>query len=161
MMDHNYIFCPEPHCCQILKLFTNHLCHHPFFPTSSGSYQTKEEIQCSAVYQMYVFCHECGLTEAWAYLWNSWYSCWNLWACSSSGTRLSRCRQDIIPIFSPPLRRRFRPQKPGFHHKNPSSITHSIFTPRRRLPFPSEIPPSDSPRFHDSNDPAYVRIRPP
>ena len=26
---------------------------------------------------------------------------------------------DIIPILSPPLRRRFRPQKLGFHHKTP------------------------------------------
>ena len=32
-------------------------------------------------------------------------------------TSLVRCRWDIIPILSPPLRRRFRPQKPGFHHK--------------------------------------------
>ena len=29
------------------------------------------------------------------------------------------CRRDIIPILSPPLRRRFRPQKLGFHHKTP------------------------------------------
>ena len=32
---------------------------------------------------------------------------------------VSHCRQDIIPILSPPLRRRFRPQKPGFHHGAP------------------------------------------
>jgi len=44
MMDPNYVFCPEAHCHQILKLFTHHLCQHPFFPTFSGSYQTKEEI---------------------------------------------------------------------------------------------------------------------
>ena len=95
-MDTNYIFCPEPHRRQILKLFTHHLCRHPFFPTPSGSYQTKEEIQWATVYQMYTFCCECGLTEAWAYLWNSWYSHWNLWACSSSGTRLSRIRTTMI-----------------------------------------------------------------
>ena len=35
------------------------------------------------------------------------------------GFGAGRCRQDIIPILSPPLRRRFRPQKPGFHHKTP------------------------------------------
>ena len=58
-----------------------------------------------------------------------------------------RCRRDIIPILSPPLRRRFRPWKLGFPSQDSSSITHSIFTPKRRLPFPLEIPPLDSPQF--------------
>ena len=31
----------------------------------------------------------------------------------------SHCRRDIILILSPPLRRRFRPQKSVFHHKTP------------------------------------------
>ena len=30
-----------------------------------------------------------------------------------------QCRRDIIPILSPSLRRKFRPQKLGFHHKTP------------------------------------------
>ncbi|KAF8334611.1 uncharacterized protein EI90DRAFT_2896046, partial [Cantharellus anzutake] len=75
----DYMFCLEGHHCQILRLFTHHLCQHPFFPTPSGSSQTKEEIHCASVHQMYTFCHECGLTEVWAYLWSSWYSCWDLW----------------------------------------------------------------------------------
>ena len=72
-----------------------------------------------------------------------------------------RCRRDIIPIFSLPLRRRFRPQKPGFHHKTPLLSLIPFLPPQRRLPFPSKMSPLDSPHFHDSNDPAYVRIRPP
>ncbi|KAF8325321.1 uncharacterized protein EI90DRAFT_3072993 [Cantharellus anzutake] len=96
MMDPNYVFCPEAHRRQILRLFIHHLCRHPFFPMTSGSFQTKEEIQRASVYQMYTFCRERGLAEVWAYLWNSWYSCWDLWARSSSGTHLSRVRTTMI-----------------------------------------------------------------
>jgi len=78
--DPDYVFCPEVHRRQLLRKFSKHLCQHPFFPTSSGTYQTSSEIHRACVYDMYTFCHDRGLTEAWAYLWNSWYGCWNLWA---------------------------------------------------------------------------------
>ncbi len=94
--DPDYVFCPEVHCRQLLRKFSKHLCQHPFFPTSSGTYQTSSEIHRACVYDMYTFCCDCGLTEAWAYLWNSWYGCWNLWARSSCESRLSRIRTTMI-----------------------------------------------------------------
>ncbi|KAF8316685.1 uncharacterized protein EI90DRAFT_2814810, partial [Cantharellus anzutake] len=42
------------------------------------------------------FCQECGLTEAWAYLWNSWYSKWDLWARSSCESHLSHVCTTMI-----------------------------------------------------------------
>lgn len=35
--DPNYVFCPTPHCKQILHLFTKHFCQHPIFPEHHAS----------------------------------------------------------------------------------------------------------------------------
>src|SRR5258708_9073022 len=96
VMDPDYVFCPEVHCQQLLQKFSKHLCQHLFFPTSSSTYQTSSEICHACVYDMYTFCHDCVLTEAWAYLWNSWYGCWNLWAQSSCESRLSCIHTTMI-----------------------------------------------------------------
>ena len=87
-----YLFCPQPHCQQILCLFTRHFCQHSFFPTQSGVYQTRAKIREQCVQEMYYFCKKRGLSEVWAYMWASWYTpqMWKLWACSTNNRILSR-----------------------------------------------------------------------
>ncbi|KAF8318862.1 uncharacterized protein EI90DRAFT_2941296 [Cantharellus anzutake] len=96
MTDPAYEFCPKAHRWQLLRKFTQHLCRHPFFPSPSSNFENFRDIQRACVYDMYVFCREHGLTEAWAYLWNSWYSKWDLWAQSSCESRLSHVRTTMI-----------------------------------------------------------------
>src|SRR5258708_12027031 len=69
--DPDYVFCPEVHHWQLLWKFSKHLCRHPFFPTSSSTYQTLSEIHHACVYDMYTFCCDCGLTDPCAYLCHS------------------------------------------------------------------------------------------
>ena len=83
--DPLYEFCPAPHRKQLLSIITRHFCRHHFFPTRSGVHQSPADICNQCVCEMYMFCKRRGLTEVWAYMWNSWYSLsmWNLWARSS------------------------------------------------------------------------------
>jgi hypothetical protein len=83
--DPNYVFCPAVHRKQILHLFAKHFCQHPLFPEQSGTH-TASEIRIFAVREMYLFCHQRGLREAWGYLWSQWYSAqkWILWARSTT-----------------------------------------------------------------------------
>ncbi|KDQ08673.1 hypothetical protein BOTBODRAFT_69613, partial [Botryobasidium botryosum FD-172 SS1] len=34
--DPRYTFCPAPHRADVLRLFANHFCRHPIFPTCLG-----------------------------------------------------------------------------------------------------------------------------
>lgn len=65
--DPGYVFCPAPHRKPILRLFTKHFCQHPLFPTRDGSKST-QDIRREAVYEMYHFCFQRGLREAWGYI---------------------------------------------------------------------------------------------
>ncbi len=93
--DPEYVFCPAPHRKQLLHLFTKHFCQHPLFPEPNIAPEdhTSESIRRNAVFEMYTFCRQRGLTEVWGYLWTSWYSPkrWSLWARSTS-ERISRLR---------------------------------------------------------------------
>ena len=58
----------------------SHLCAHPLIPGYPAP--TPVGIREWAVKQMYEFCHEHKLPEAWAYLWGNWYrpGRWEIWA---------------------------------------------------------------------------------
>ncbi|TFK33888.1 hypothetical protein BDQ12DRAFT_584812, partial [Crucibulum laeve] len=83
----DYIFCPAVHRKDLLNFITRHFCQHPSFPGHhngvSSSY-TAQDIHCEAVYEMYTFCHQCGLHEVWGYMWACWYNpkMWKLWSRS-------------------------------------------------------------------------------
>ncbi|KAH6896330.1 hypothetical protein BKA70DRAFT_1076934, partial [Coprinopsis sp. MPI-PUGE-AT-0042] len=90
-----YAFCGAPHRKQLLKLHTAHFCQHPFFAERrEKEVWTAEKIRTNAVQELYLFCEQRGLREAWAYFWANWYSPqrWKLWARSSSPDILSRWR---------------------------------------------------------------------
>ncbi|EJD45456.1 hypothetical protein AURDEDRAFT_20753, partial [Auricularia subglabra TFB-10046 SS5] len=64
-------------------MFRKHFHLHPDFPLDErGTRLTADQIHKSAVHQMYTFCWQHDLSQAWAYLWNRWYSPsqWPLWA---------------------------------------------------------------------------------
>lgn len=90
--DPEYIFCPAAHRKQLLKLFTSHFCRHPLLPEPTGI-RSASEIYADACHEMYSFCHQRGLADVWAYMWNSWYSnqMWKLWALSAC-PRIPRLR---------------------------------------------------------------------
>ena len=75
-------FCPLDLRDPIIKLVEGHFCAHPLIPGYSAP--TPKGIREWAVRQMYEFCHEHDLREAWAYLWENWYrtGCWEIWARS-------------------------------------------------------------------------------
>ncbi|KAJ7578860.1 hypothetical protein C8J56DRAFT_797046, partial [Mycena floridula] len=81
----DYVFCPAVHRAQLLQIFTKHFCQHPLFLERDGKWDAKR-IHDNAVHEMYLFCHQRGLREVWAYFWTSWYcpKVWKLWARSSS-----------------------------------------------------------------------------
>ncbi|TDL17451.1 hypothetical protein BD410DRAFT_708203, partial [Rickenella mellea] len=68
--------------------FRIHLHQHPEIPIndSAGTHLNASEIHRGAVHDMYTYCHEHGLVQVWAYLWNRWYcpEQWPLWARSAS-----------------------------------------------------------------------------
>jgi hypothetical protein len=84
--DLTYVFCPAPHRKPILHLFTKHFCQHLAFSEWNEGPCSATEIRKRAVIEMYQFCHQWGLWEAWGYLWTLWYvpPKWKLWACSTS-----------------------------------------------------------------------------
>jgi hypothetical protein len=84
--DLTYVFCPAPHRKPILHLFTKHFCQHLAFSEWNEGPCSAMEIRKRAVIEMYQFCRQRGLREAWGYLWTSWYvpPKWKLWACSTS-----------------------------------------------------------------------------
>ncbi|OCH85782.1 hypothetical protein OBBRIDRAFT_739263, partial [Obba rivulosa] len=96
LKDPDYIFCPAPHCKQILHLFTKHFCQHPLLPEQTETH-TAEEIRKNVVLEMYNFCYARGLREVWGYMWTRWYLevQWLLWARSAS-PRISRLRTTMI-----------------------------------------------------------------
>ncbi|KAH6887835.1 hypothetical protein BKA70DRAFT_1332537, partial [Coprinopsis sp. MPI-PUGE-AT-0042] len=60
-----------------------HFCQHPFFAERrEKEVWTAEKIRTNAVQELYLFCEQRGLREAWAYFWANWYSPqrWKLWA---------------------------------------------------------------------------------
>ncbi|KAJ7464001.1 hypothetical protein FB451DRAFT_1042683 [Mycena latifolia] len=90
-----YVFCPAPHRRLLLRIFSRHSRQHPLFPTQDGP-KSAEDIRREAVHEMYTFCHQRGLREAWGYFWTSWYApkTWKLWARSTT-PYLSRLRTTI------------------------------------------------------------------
>ncbi|KAJ7735150.1 hypothetical protein B0H16DRAFT_1327182, partial [Mycena metata] len=110
--DPLYVFCPAPHRRPLLHLFTRHFCRHPIFPTQDGP-KSAAKIREESVYEMYMFCFQRGLREAWGYFWTSWYSpkMWKLWARSTS-PYLSRLRTTMnVENF-------WRQLKHGFLHNH-------------------------------------------
>jgi len=53
--DPTYIFCPATHRAMILRLFTQHFCWHPIFPSRLGRTQSAIEIRRQAVREMYQY----------------------------------------------------------------------------------------------------------
>jgi hypothetical protein len=66
-----HTFCPLDLRDPIVKLVEGHFCAHPLIPGYSAP--TPRGIREWAVKQMYEFCYEHDLREAWAYLWENWY----------------------------------------------------------------------------------------
>jgi SWIM zinc finger len=79
-------FCPKEYRSSIVEKFRTHLHQHPAIPFNDkdGTYLTAAEIHQGAVKDMYTLCFQHDLSQAWAYLWNRWYTPeqWMLWACS-------------------------------------------------------------------------------
>ncbi|KAF7371915.1 SWIM-type domain-containing protein [Mycena venus] len=73
-------FCPTELREPIVQLMERHLNTHPLIP--GYSHPSPAGIREWAVKQMYNFCFEHDLPEAWAYLWENWYrqGRWELWA---------------------------------------------------------------------------------
>ncbi|KAF8238522.1 hypothetical protein L208DRAFT_1207351, partial [Tricholoma matsutake] len=71
----------------IVDKFCIHLHLHPQIPADDESKTrwTSEEIYHRAIKEMYKFCFQNDLSQAWAYLWNRWYNPkqWPLWARSA------------------------------------------------------------------------------
>ena len=81
----NYEFCPATHRLPIMRLFAKHASQHSLLPERHGQARSPAEIRRDAVTEMYFHCQANNLSEAWAYLWGSWYSPsrWKLWARSA------------------------------------------------------------------------------
>ncbi|KAF5324215.1 hypothetical protein D9619_011369 [Psilocybe cf. subviscida] len=83
-------FCPVDFQKTIIDMMERHYCAHPDIP----GYVAPEAaaIKRWAVQQMYTFCHNNGLPELWAYLWENWYRSgrWELWA---------RSVHELIPVL--------------------------------------------------------------
>ncbi|KAF7333854.1 SWIM-type domain-containing protein [Mycena venus] len=75
-------FCPSEFREPIITSMERHLNAHPLIP--GYSHPSPEGIREWAVKQMYTFCFDNDLPEAWAYLWENWYRSgrWELWARS-------------------------------------------------------------------------------
>ncbi|KAG6907426.1 hypothetical protein DXG01_008891 [Tephrocybe rancida] len=84
------IFCPKEHREPIVEKFWIHLHQHPEIPFNDENFThlTAAEIHNGAVKEMYTYCFENNLQQAWAYLWNRWYTPnqWKLWAQSPDDT---------------------------------------------------------------------------
>ncbi|KAG6912376.1 hypothetical protein DXG01_015053, partial [Tephrocybe rancida] len=81
------MFCPKEHREPIVENFRIHLHQHPKIPFNDVNFTrlTAAEIHNGAVKDMYTYCFENDLQQAWAYLWNRWYTPnqWKLWARSA------------------------------------------------------------------------------
>ena len=81
------IFCPPEHRPTIVDKFRIHLHLHPQIPANDESKTrwTSEKIYHWAIKEMYEFCFQNDLSQAWAYLQNRWYNPkqWPLWARSA------------------------------------------------------------------------------
>ncbi|KAJ8095385.1 hypothetical protein PM082_023155 [Marasmius tenuissimus] len=76
-------FCPPEHRPAIIEFFRRHLHLHETIPINeSGRTRNSNEIWTEATREMYRYCRENNLAQAWSYLWNRWYSPkqWVLWA---------------------------------------------------------------------------------
>ncbi|KAF9048146.1 hypothetical protein BDP27DRAFT_1164517, partial [Rhodocollybia butyracea] len=67
-------------------MFREHIRLHPSIPyTENGDHRTTIEIHKFVTAEMYNYCRGHNLAQAWAYLWNQWYSPeqWKLWSLAS------------------------------------------------------------------------------
>ncbi|KAJ7211663.1 hypothetical protein GGX14DRAFT_564879 [Mycena pura] len=89
------VFCPEECRGPILQMMQCHSCAHPLIP--GYSIPTAEGIKYWAVKQIFDFCLEHDLREAWAYLWENWYRDgeWQRWTRSSHAA-IPRLRTTMI-----------------------------------------------------------------
>ncbi|THV07112.1 hypothetical protein K435DRAFT_825684 [Dendrothele bispora CBS 962.96] len=70
-VDGRRTFCPPEYRESIQKLMDSYLHTHPLIPGYAAP--TPEGIREWAVRQMYKYCEQNDLREAWAYLWENWY----------------------------------------------------------------------------------------
>jgi hypothetical protein len=76
-------FCPLENRQPIIDMMETHCCAHPLIP--GYSHPSAAGIKYWAVKQMYDYCVDHDLREAWAYLWENWYRAgrWEIWARSA------------------------------------------------------------------------------
>ncbi|KAJ7208035.1 hypothetical protein GGX14DRAFT_567335 [Mycena pura] len=79
----------------IMKMMKPHAFAHPLIP--GYCHPSKEGIRYWAVKEMYDYCVEHDLREAWAYMWENWYrpGRWELWVHSAHPT-IPRLRTTMI-----------------------------------------------------------------
>ncbi|ESK85102.1 hypothetical protein Moror_3617 [Moniliophthora roreri MCA 2997] len=89
-------FCPLELQEGIVNMMENHLCAHPLIPGYSAP--SKDGIHAWAVKQMYQYCKEHDLHEAWAYLWGNWYrdGRWEFWARSPCEREILRLKTTML-----------------------------------------------------------------
>jgi hypothetical protein len=89
-VDARRTFCPLENRQPIIDMMENHYCAHPLIP--GYSHPSAAGIRYWAVKQMYEYCVDHDLREAWAYLWENWYRSgrWEIWA---------RSAHDMIPTL--------------------------------------------------------------
>ncbi|KAG6907485.1 hypothetical protein DXG01_008775 [Tephrocybe rancida] len=92
-------FCPKDHREPIIEKFRIHFHQHPEIPMNDAQFSrlTAEQIHHGAVLDMYTYCRDNGLSQAWAYLWNRWYTPnqWRLWA-RATVEAISRLKTTMI-----------------------------------------------------------------
>ena len=117
----NYTFCPALHRRGLLRLFTKHFVQHPSLPDQHG-YHTPQDIYEKAVFEMYLYTIQRGLSEVWAYMWMSWYqpSQWKYWARSASK------RTELMLVD----RVRTTMMAENFHRQLKHNFLHHVHRPR-------------------------------
>jgi hypothetical protein len=70
---------------KLLHLVEAHFCAHTSIPSPGGRLRSAEDIYRESLEEMYDFCFNNKLVDAWVYFWNSWYrpGRWHLWARST------------------------------------------------------------------------------
>jgi hypothetical protein len=92
--DRSGIVALEGHRETILEMMDVHGRRHPLIPAAKDAYWTPNEIHQQSAEELYRYCHQYDLRDAWAYLVLKWYckAPWALWARS--------CDQSTIPMAS-------------------------------------------------------------
>ncbi|KAG6848311.1 hypothetical protein H0H93_001313, partial [Arthromyces matolae] len=122
-------FCPEEHRSPIVELFRKHLHQHSTIPLNEAkeTYLTPEEIHYRAVKEIYTYCWEHNLPQAWAYMWNRWYTPkqWRLWARAACHDIPRLKTTMVVEGFWKQLKRR---DLVNFNRPRLDLVTHIILT---------------------------------